>query len=285
MNGGHGLWPSLGDGPVRGVDRVELKIILPVVGHEQALAVLGADPRGTRLRRVYFLDTPDLELAGRGVIVRARRTRHGVDDSVVKLRRGAAVSLPGQVRRSPNLTVELDALPGTILWSAALRQRLQPAVVRAAVNGRRPLRTLLSREQRAFLLAHATAGVQLDDLRVHGPIEVCRMATTPSGPGRGLVLESWVYPDGSRLLEASTKCAPGRAVRIAARMERALRNSGVALPERGDADPDRTKAGISLRFFTRGDPPPGERAGDGWTSTRRGPDDPGAAPTDRGGPT
>jgi hypothetical protein len=34
--------------------------------------------------------------------------------------------------------------------------------------------------------------------------------------GRKLVAELWLYPDGSRILELSTKCAPSKAFDVAA---------------------------------------------------------------------
>ncbi len=86
-------------------------------------------------------------------MVRARTG--GRVDSVVKLRGPEPDTLKRETRRFPNLTVEVDALPEHSWWTTAVARDLRPSAVRAAVRGRRPLRTLLSGEQRRFLRAHA----------------------------------------------------------------------------------------------------------------------------------
>ena len=75
--------------------------------------------------------------------------------------------------------------------------------------GPQPLRKLFSKEQRAFFTEHAPEGIELDDLSLLGPIFVLKLKGTPAGYARKLVVELWLYPDGTRILELSTKCAPG----------------------------------------------------------------------------
>ncbi|MBC8093045.1 MAG: adenylate cyclase, partial [Pseudonocardia sp.] len=99
-----GPWAALG--AVGRAGRVELKIIVPDHCHRTLVAAL----RGrTRTRRVYYLDTADLRLARRGLVVRARTG--GRVDSVVTLRGPRPRGLRRTVRRFPHLTVEVDALP------------------------------------------------------------------------------------------------------------------------------------------------------------------------------
>jgi hypothetical protein len=230
-----GPWATVG--AVRRAGRVELKIIVPDGCHRTLLAALHGT---TRARTVYYLDTVDLDLAARGLVVRARTG--GRVDSVVKLR--GAEPRGRSRRRFPNLTVEVDALPEHSWWTTAVAQDLRPSAVRAAVHGRRPLRTLLSGEQRRFLRDHARGGPALDDLVVHGPVLVTRTAGRGSGICGRLVLESWVYPDGSRLLEVSTKCRPERVRRVAAATGRFLDRLDVDLTA-----PQRTKTAASLEYF------------------------------------
>jgi len=45
-------------------------------------------------------------------------------------------------------------------------------------------------------------------MSVLGPITVLKLKFSPEGYGRRLVAEPWFYPDGSQILELSTKCAP-----------------------------------------------------------------------------
>ncbi len=74
--------------------------------------------------------------------------------------------------------------------------------------GEQPLRKLFSKPQRAFFADHAPEGVGLDDLYVLGPVIALKLKLLPAGLDRKLAVELWLYPDGSRIMELSTKCAP-----------------------------------------------------------------------------
>jgi hypothetical protein len=66
----------------------------------------------------------------------------------------------------------------------------------------------------------------------------------PKGFGRRLVVELWLYPDGSRILELSTKCAPGDAFQVAAESRAYLTDRGVDL-----SGEQSTKTATALNFF------------------------------------
>ena len=241
------LWPDLHEPTalVRSTARIELKLIVATTSYRALMAAIRGNQRDTRTRSVYFFDTPDLALHRRGVIVRARRTRGHHDDSVIKLRHGVAIPLAGRFRRSPNLGVEVDALPETSLWSAALTRRLPRSAVAAVINRRRGLRTLLSVEQRAFFAAHAGNAAQLDTLAIHGPIAVTKMLVGANGFARKLVVENWVFPDGSQLLEVSVKCSTANSRKIATRAEQFLAEHGIDVKTRQG-----TKTSASLEMFS-----------------------------------
>lgn len=227
------------------LDRVEVKILVPESDHGVLASALRM--REAPTRRVYFLDTPELDLARQGLIVRVRTRSSGGGDSVVKLRRTRPGPLPRGTRWSRNISVELDALPQRSWWTTAVVCPLRPAVVRAAVRGREPLQTLISAEQRRFLRALTTTAHPLRELRVHGPIAVTRMiGEVPGGGVRKLVLESWAYPDGSRLYEVSTKCRPSRAPRVAEAIRHLLAERGIH-----PTSEQHTKTGASLAHFAR----------------------------------
>ena len=78
-----------------GVSSIELKINVPA-DQRMALSGLDLDLMEARLREVHFFDTPDLTLFHNGLVVRARRSQGGDDDTVVKLRpaTGAATKRP-----------------------------------------------------------------------------------------------------------------------------------------------------------------------------------------------
>ena len=232
---------------MKGADSVELKLTVPEHEQRATVAALGLDPLDGQIRQVFFFDTPDLTLDKHGVVVRARRVQKKGDDSVVKLRPVVPSELPGHLRQSPSFGVEVDAMPGGFVCSGSLKQALDPNAVKAVMSGKRATRKLFSKEQRAFFTEHAPDGVNLDDLSLLGPIFVLKLKFSPEGFARKMVAELWLYPDGSRILELSTKCPPGEAFQVAAEARAYLTDRGVSL-----AGKQQTKTRTALRFFSQG---------------------------------
>ena len=79
-----------------------------------------------------------------------------------------------------------------------------------------------------------------------GPIFVLKLKFSPEGYERRLVAELWLYPDGSRILELSTKCAPSEAFEVAAETRAYLSGRGVDL-----VGEQQTKTRTALEFFAR----------------------------------
>jgi hypothetical protein len=231
-------------GLVKEADSVELKLTIPDSRRRSAVAALEMDPLAAQIRQVFFFDTPELDLDRRGVVVRARRVQGKGDDSVVKLRPVIPSELPASLRKSPGFVVEVDAMPGGYVCSASLKAALGRPGVKEAVTGERPLRKLFTKEQRAFFAAHAPDGVALDDLAVLGPIFVLKLKFSPRGYDRRLVAELWLYPDGSRILELSTKCSPTEPFEVAAETSAFLTKQGIDL-----AGEQQTKTRTALEFF------------------------------------
>ena len=125
--------------------------------------------------------------------------------------------------------VEVDAMPGGFVCSGSMKGTVDPAAVKEAVAGARPLRKLFSKEQRAFFAEHAPEGVALDNLAVLGPIFVLRLKWAPKGFARRLVAELWLYPNDRRILELSTKCTPDETFQVAAETRTFLTERGVNL--------------------------------------------------------
>jgi hypothetical protein len=232
---------------VEGSDSVELKLTVPESNQRSAIQALELDPLEAQIRQVFFFDTPDLALNRAGVVVRARRIQRKGDDSVVKLRPIVPDELPAKLRTSPNLTVEVDAMPGGYVCSAALKGEVKPDPgVRATLAGEQPLRKLFNKEQRAFYAEHAPAGTEIDDLAVLGPIFVLKLKSAPGARGRRLVSEMWLYPDGSRILELSTRCATSEAFQAAAEGRAFLAERGIDV-----SGEQQTKTSKALQFFSR----------------------------------
>jgi hypothetical protein len=122
----------------------------------------------------------------------------------------------------------------------------QPLEVKEAFAGRRAVHKLFSKEQRALFAAHAPEDIELDGRQRRGPINVLKLKFTPGDYGRRLVAELWSYPDGSRILELSTKCAPGEAFDVTAETKAFLTSRGIDL-----AAEQQTKTKMALEFFAR----------------------------------
>jgi hypothetical protein len=229
-----------------GADSIELKLTVPEQAHRSAIEALGLDPLDAQIRLVCFFDTPDLRLNRQGVIVRARRVQGREDDSVVKLRPVVPDELPAQLRAAPEMVVELDAMPGGYVCSASMKARLKGAAgVKKRIRGKRATSKLFTKPQRRFYEQHAPADLALDDLEVLGPIFVLKLNSTPAGFGRKLCTEMWLYPDGSRILELSTKCAPSEMFQVAAEARGFLGGSGIDLSGR-----QQTKTKTALQQFS-----------------------------------
>ena len=227
-------------------DSVELKLTVPESDQRSAVMALGMDPLNAQIRMVSFFDTPELALNKNGVVVRARRVQRKGDDSVVKLRPVVPDELPPQLRSSPNFVVEVDAMPGGFVCSGTLKRTLGTADVRKVVASKRPLRKLFSKEQQEFYKEHAPEGLGLDDLSLLGPIFVLKLKFSPAGLDRKLVAELWLFPDNSRVLELSTKCAPSEAFQVAAETRAFLGERDVSL-----AGEQQAKTSKALRFFSK----------------------------------
>jgi hypothetical protein len=230
---------------IGGADSVELKATLPESAHRSAIAALGLDPMEAQIRQVFFFDTPDLALNKSGVVLRARRVQGRGGDTVVKLRPVVPDELPDDVRHSGSVVVEVDAMPGGFVCSASMKGRATNDEIREAVSGGRKLRKLFSKEQRAFLAAHAPEGLGIDELQVLGPTFVLKQTIRPAELGRRLVAELWLIPDGSRVFELSTKCPPADTFQAAAEARAYLEGLGL------DLSPDpHTKTKATLDFFS-----------------------------------
>jgi hypothetical protein len=233
-------------GLLRDVDSVELKLTVPESEHFAAGRALGLDPLDAEIRQVYFFDTPDLALYRHGVVVRARRVQGKAGDAIVKLRPVVPSELSAKLRKASGFNVEVDTMPGKFVCSGRLKEGVTNRQVRDVALGERPLGELLSKHQWELLAQHAPGEVDLGGLSVLGPILVLKLKFEPEGFDRRLVVELWLYPDGSRVLELSTKCDPDEAFQAAAESRAFLSERGVDLG--GDQEAKTIKA---LEFFAR----------------------------------
>ncbi len=234
-------------GLLRDADTTELKLTVPDEGQKgwrSTVSALGMDPMDAFMRQVFFFDTPDLDLDNAGVVVRARRTQGKPDDSVVKLRPVVPSELSDEVRAHKSFGVEVDALPGGYVCSGSFKGELGDGVVKPVITEGGKISDLFKKHQRSFYAEHAPEGIALDDLSVLGPVLVLKLKFSPEGYDRRLVAELWLYPDGSRILELSTKCGTDEAFQVAAETRAFLAEQGVDL-----FGEQQTKTRTALEYF------------------------------------
>ena len=227
-------------------DSVELKITVADNDRSSAIAALGLDVLEAELRQVVFFDTPNLTLDHGGIVVRARRVRKG-GDTVIKLRPLAPGTVPAKLRHADGFKLEVDVTPGGIVCSGSLRAEAGNGDIKKVVAGKRAIHKIFSPEQRAFYTKYAPAGVDLDALIPFGPINVARLKSPMKiSDGHELVAELWFYPDSSRILELSTKCARDEAFQVLAEGRAMLLDCGIQ-----PATEQQTKTRCALEYFAR----------------------------------
>lgn len=229
-------------------DSVEVKVVVPMSAHLATIKSIGMDPIEAKPRQVFFFDTPELDLYERGLIVRARRIQGGAGDSVVKLRPVNPEDVSTELRRSNRFKVEVDAVPGGFVCSGSFSGRCSAARVLDAASGKIRLGSLFSKKQRGFFKEHAPRSdgrkTGMNTLVALGPLFVLKGKLEPKKLARVLAVELWLFPDGSRNLEISTKCAPDDAFTAAAELRTFLDARGVEM-----APGQETKTAAAMRFF------------------------------------
>lgn len=225
-------------------DSVELKLTIPDTDLRSAVDSLDLDPLEARMRQVIFFDTPDLTLYNNGLVVRSRRMQGGRGDSVVKLRplpKGLGL---GKGRRPKGLGIEVDAMPGGFVCSGSIKSETSAADVRMVAQGKAKIGSLFSKGQKELFRQHAPDGLRMRDLTVLGPITLLKLKFDTKALGRPMVAELWSYPDGSRILELSTKAAPSTAFQVAAETRAYLADRGIDLSAE-----QQTKTKTALKYF------------------------------------
>lgn len=228
-----------------GADSVELKLTLQQDARSGVAGALGIDPLDAQIRQVFFFDTPDLALNAAGVVVRARRRQNERGDTVVKIRPVDPGEIADDMRSQPDFGIEVDAMPGGYVCSASFKGAADNDEIREVAGGPRKTRKLFSKRQRAFYEEHAPDGLRIDDLLVLGPIPTLRVKFGSEGYRRPMVGELWLYPDGSQIVELSTKARPAEAFQAALEWRAFLERHGV-----GISGEQQTKTKAALEFFT-----------------------------------
>jgi len=229
----------------KSANSIELKLSVPLTGHRATIKGIGLDPVEAQPRQAFFFDTPDLALNRAGVVVRARRIQGGDADTVIKLRPVDPSTIDPELRRSAAFKVEVDVMPGGFVCSASFKGVCSGEEVLDVSAGKLELRKIFSKEQRAFYDEHAPAGITMDKLSILGPTFLLKARHQPKDFDRRITVEMWLYPDGARVLEVSTKCLPDETFKVGAAFKDYLAQHGIAL---GAVQAPKTRT--SLDFFS-----------------------------------
>jgi len=215
---------------VRNAKSIEIKVSVPMAAHQRTVLGMGIDPVEAQVRHVYFFDTADHALNKAGLIVRARRIQGGTADTVVKVRPVDPAAIDAELKRSDAFKVEVDAMPdGKFVCSASYKGVATGEEVLEVTNGTQTIRSLFSKEQRAFYDAHAPKDIPMNSLLIQGPILTLRGKHRPKEFKRGVTVELWLWQDGKHILELSTKSAPAEAFQAGVEFREYLEAHGVDL--------------------------------------------------------
>jgi hypothetical protein len=226
------------------VDSVELKVTVPDAGRRAVSDRLGMDVLDAKIRQVFFFDTARLDLNDSGVVVRARRIQGRTGDAVVKVRPFDVGAAPKSFVRDDRFVTEIDAMPGGFVCSGSLRAPVDNGRILDVYHARGSLRRMLTKSQRALFKAYGLPTIDLDELLVLGPVNVLKLKFGDPAKRRRMAAELWFYPDGSRILELSTKCRPADAVKVAEQTRSRLTSNGVDL-----SASQLTKTKSALEYF------------------------------------
>ena len=136
-------------------------------------------------------------------------------------------------------------MPRGFVCSASMRGKSTAADIRSVILKGNKIASLFTKEQRDFYRSHAPEGLKLSDLAILGPISIMKLLFEPKALPRKFVAELWFYPDGSRILELSTKCTPANAFQVAAETRNFLVQHGIDLT--AEQQPKTNKA---LKYFS-----------------------------------
>ena len=194
-------------------------------------------------------------------MLRVRKVDGDDDDSTVKLRPVDPAALGEHWLAHDGLEIEMDRVGQREVVSAKLSEVQDRGEIDDAVGGRRALRKLFSQDQERLIADFGPAGVAWEQLTVMGPIGVSKWKIDVDRFEEAIVVERWQLPDGSDLVELSTKSEPQHASSTAEDFRTHLRELGLAID--GDQQ-TKTKGRAGLLHHRRG-----LRLSDGPTERRR----------------
>jgi hypothetical protein len=199
-----------------GAEAIEIKATIPDHQIKAALEHYGLTPNNDEERYIYFFDTPELELLEAGIILRGRRIVGDVHDSTVKFRPVDPASVSGRWRKYRDFKIEADASEKGLVKSASFSMPAEKGLIKRVAAGKREIRALLTREQRAFIEQTANCRIDFDRLVVLGPLRAHRWRFEDPACPWPISAELWLREDGQRMMEVSIKAPVVQAAVVVA---------------------------------------------------------------------
>ena len=225
------------------IQRVEFKLTVLPSKERRVQAVLRSARVDPARRRVYFYDTPKLDLSKQNLVLRSRVTDGDDDDSTVKLRPLSLPKIPASWK-DDGVRIELDVVGKKQVPSAKLDGKPERGRIERVGQGDLKLDKLFSKEQEAAVNGTLPNGTSLNDLAVLGPIDARKWDLPPGLFPHELSVEEWSLPDGTRFFELSFKVERDEAERAQEQFHALL--DYLKIGRKGDPNPKTPRV---LEFF------------------------------------
>jgi len=224
-------------------DNVELKVTVRTDQLAKAQKSFKlTDAKATR-RDVWFYDTPGLDHSDAGLVLRARKTKNGKDDSTVKFRPLTRTQVDRDWFTLDGFKCEEDRVGTRSVNSCSYTVIQSEGEIDDVGDGDRSIDKLFSGDQEAF--AAERSDVDWDALVPLGPTPTFVWKIAVSGFEPTLTAERWELPDGTKLLELSTKVPRKDATRTATAFEALLKKRGL-----DTATKQETKTRVALDYWS-----------------------------------
>lgn len=238
--------------PVDGVDgkadlfegNVEIKLTFRADEIDDAVSRFHLDADRASEREVYFYDTCDLHYSTEGLVLRARRIDGADDDSTVKWRPMDAALVDPWYFELDGFKCEEDRTVGQSVLSCSLTVVQDRGEIGEVADGDREIDRLFSGEQETFADDYGAAPVDWTALEVLGPVEAQVWRVRSGALDRRLTFELWTLPDGTELLEVSTRVTSEEADDAQEELVEYLSDRGFDTASEGDS-----KTRAALDYF------------------------------------
>jgi hypothetical protein len=229
-----------------GTEAIEVKVTIAERHEDNALRKFGLTRGDAEQRRIFFYDTPKLDLYKKGLALRAREMKGDECDSTVKIRPVEPDQVDAKWRKKGGFKLEADAVGKKVIRSASFSTPQQPKEIEAVASGARPIEKLFTGDQEEFLNEMSPVTIDFSKLVALGPVAARRWKFKNAGLPYELCAEEWLLPDGRDLIEISLKTKVAEAAAAQAALEGFLDELGFAA-ETGQ----QTKTRIALEYFAK----------------------------------